>query len=84
MPRIVSVVRPRKSILSSPIVLEQAHWVLRRDVAFALAARPLQRHVLDQRVARDHDAGRVGRGVAGDALDALGRVDQSRACVSLS
>ena len=37
--------------------------------------RLLERHQLGQRLAADHDAGGVGRGVPGDALELAGEVD---------
>ncbi len=39
--------------------------------------RALERQVLDERLAGDDDAGGMGAGVAGDALQLLGSIDQA-------
>ena len=54
-----------------------AYWVTAQAMPSAPALRgPVQRHVLDQRPVGDDHAGGVGGGVAGHALEALGRVQQ--------
>ena len=54
-----------------------ALFAVRRLAGAGAAARSLQRHVLDQRLAGDDDAGGVGAGVPGDALQLLRRVDEA-------
>ena len=76
LPRMVRLERPRKSILSRPIL---ATWSIANCVVgmlvFVAAARALERHVLDERVARDDDAGGVGARVARDAFELLRGLD---------
>ena len=54
--------------------LDAVHLVLGHERVGV--GRLLERHQLGQRLARDHDAGRVGGRVAGDALELLREPDQ--------
>ena len=49
----------------------------RRDRRFVAARRALQRHDLNERIARDDDARGVRAGVARDAFEPLGGVDEA-------
>ncbi len=55
--------------------LDAVHLVLRHERV--RVGRTLERHELGQRLAADDHAGGMGRGVAGDALDLLGEVDEA-------
>ena len=79
----VRLASPRKSIFSRPI-FSSAFWGYWVMTSVSLLADLLQRRVVDQRIAGDDDAGGVGGGVAGDALDGPGGVDQPRDRGSLS
>ena len=56
-------------------LFEISHWVLRRDIALSLAAGALKRHMLNERVARNHHSGRVRRRVSRDAFELFRLVD---------
>ena len=64
---------PRKSNLSRPSASMAciSYWV----ISAVRVGRLLERHQLGQRLAADDDAGGVGRGVAGDALEVAREVD---------
>ena len=70
--RIVRFDNPRKSNLSRPERLDGVHLVLAHQPV--RVGRLLERHELGQRLAADDDAGGVGRGVPGDALEVAGEV----------
>ena len=64
---------PEEVELQQPERLDGVHLVLGHEPV--RVRRPLERHELGQRLAADDDAGGVGRGVAGDALEVPGEVD---------
>ena len=59
--------------LEQPERLDRVHLVLGHQPV--RVGRLLERHELGQRLAADDDPGGVGRGVAGDALEVAGEVD---------
>ena len=76
VPRIVRLVRPRKSIFSRPISATVVHRELGHRDGLSSPCAGRCSGTFDQRLARDDDAGRVRAGVAGDALEPLRRIDQ--------
>ena len=70
----VSVLQAQEVELDQPDLLDAAHVVLRHDVARLRVA--VQRHQLDQRAVADHDARRVRRGVARQALELARRLEE--------
>ena len=71
--RIVRFDRPEEVELEQAERLDRVHLVLGHQPV--RVGRLLERHQLGQRLAADHDAGGVGRGVPGDALEVAGEVD---------
>ena len=72
--RIVRLDRPEEVELEQAQRLDAVHLVLGHQRV--RVGRLLERHQLGQRLAADDHAGGVGRGVAGDALELLGEVDE--------
>ena len=72
--RIVRLERPEEVELEQAERLDRVHLVLGHERV--RVGRLLERHELGQRLAADDDAGGVGRGVARDALELLGEVDE--------
>ena len=65
--------QPEEVELEQPERLDRVHLVLRHQRV--RVRRLLERHELGQRLAADDDAGGMGRGVAGDALEVPREVD---------
>ena len=64
--------------LQEPDLRHLLHGELGRgDARLVAAVRALQRHVVDERVARDDDAGGVGAGVAGHAFELPGGIEEA-------
>ena len=68
--------QPEEVELQQPQRLDRVHLVLRHQRV--RVGRLLERHQLRQRLARDDDAGGVGRRVPGDALELLRELQQLR------
>jgi len=67
---------PEEVELDQPELFHAAHVELGQHVARLRVA--IQRHLLDQRPIADHDTGRVGRGVARQALETARGLEQLR------